>query len=90
MIHRQQIKLLVSASCELVSFIGAANFSADTGQAVLSAYNKAKSRLSSSEVASRLNLSDAELPLFGEFLSHAVLLLGESERHAKGVLALCP
>ena len=64
MIHRQQIKLLVSASCELVCLIGAADFSADTGQAVLSAYNKAKSRLSSSEVASKLNLSDAELPLF--------------------------
>ena len=64
MISHQQIKLLVSASCELVSLVEPADFSADTGQAVLNAYNKAKSRLSSSKIASKLNLSDSELPLF--------------------------
>ena len=62
-LNQTDIKTLLTASSDLLALIGHESLE-DSGLSLVSAYNKAKSRLSSSEVASRLNLSDAELPPF--------------------------
>ena len=63
MLNVTNLNTLLKSSTDLLALIGHKS-PEDSGQSLVSAYNKAKSRLSSSEVASKLNLSDAELPLF--------------------------
>ena len=63
MLNITNLNMLLKSSSDLLALIGHES-PEDSGQSLVSAYNKAKSRLSSSEVASKLNLSDAELPLF--------------------------
>ena len=63
MLNITNLNALLKSSSDLLALIGHES-PEDSGQSLVSAYNKAKSRLSSTEVASKLNLSDAELPLF--------------------------
>ena len=57
------LKALLISSSEVLALVGHESLES-SGQSLVSAYSKAKSRLSSAEVASKLSLSDAELPLF--------------------------
>ena len=63
MLNITNLNMLLKSSSDLLALIGHES-PEDSGQSLVSAYNKAKSRLSSTEVASKLNLSDAELPPF--------------------------
>lgn len=63
MLNVTNLNALLKSCSDLLILIGHES-PEDSGQSLISAYNKVKSRLSSSEVASKVNLSDAELPLF--------------------------
>jgi len=64
MIKVKHLRSLLISSRSVVLLIGSDEQTAESGQALVAAYNKAKSRASSIEVAATLNLSDAELLLF--------------------------
>jgi tetratricopeptide (TPR) repeat protein len=63
MLNITNLNTVLKSSSDLLALIGHES-PEDSGQSLVSAYNKTKSRLSSSEVASKFNLSESELPLF--------------------------
>jgi hypothetical protein len=64
MLKRKNMLDLTAVIAHLLTVIGSDDASAETGRAIVAAYNKAKSRLGSAEIATRLNLAEAELQLF--------------------------